>query len=326
MDLPRVGIIGGGISGLSCSAELAKHGVDLCVFDQGYRVGGRSSTRKQQDGRVIADHGVPFFDAREIAFVDAVHQWINAGVCERWEGRYIGTPCMGSICEHLGQGLNIQSNARVEEIQQDADGRWKVVLQDGAGVESSFDQLVLATQPRETVRLLEAHSSSLTEIARSVPMSTVWVLMMTIEDPLDGLDAIYAFSDDDLARLIRDDLKPGRDRRAGRSAVVLHASTDWSNERKAMDREEAARQLTELGLAQIGSLLERDETEFVVSSAIAHRWGSAFPINGFTERCARDDSKNLTICGDWMGWNGLNLGIESAWMSGRTAARAVLGQ
>lgn len=329
MNLPRVGIIGGGISGLSCSAQLATHGVDLCVFDQGYRVGGRSSTRTERDGRVIADHGAPSFDACEKEFIYQINQWIDAGVCSRWEDRFVGMPRMGSICEHLAQGLKIQTSARVEGVNQDTDGRWTVRLRDETNEidENRFDQLVLATQPRETARLLEGHSSSLTEIARSVSMTTVWVLMMTIEDPLDGLDPIHEFpADDSLSRLIRDDLKPGREWLGGRSTVVIHASVEWSEKRKTMDREVAAHQLTDSGLERIASILDRDRAEFVVSSAIAHRWGSAFPVEGFPERCARDGAKNLTICGDWMGWSTLDLGIESAWMSGRSAARAVLGQ
>lgn len=329
MALSRVGIIGGGISGLSCNAQLAKHGVDLCVFDQGYRVGGRSSTRTKRDGRVIADHGAASFDARENEFMDAVHQWIDAGVCSRWEDRYVGTPRMGSIGEHLAQGQKIRSGARVEGIDQDKDGRWIVRLQDETdGIDKNrFDQLVLATQPRETVRLLECHSSSLTKIARSVSMTTVWVLMLTIEDPLDALDALYEFpTDDTLSRLIRDDLKPGRERIADRSTIVIHATVGWSEEHKATGREQVTQLLTDACIDRIGSILDRDRSDFAVSSAIAHRWGSAFPVEGVSERCARDEAKNLTICGDWMGWSTLDLGIESAWMSGRAAARAILNQ
>ncbi len=41
----RVGIVGGGMAGLSCGYELQKQGVDVTVFEKESRVGGRAGTR-----------------------------------------------------------------------------------------------------------------------------------------------------------------------------------------------------------------------------------------------------------------------------------------
>ena len=47
---PHVAIIGGGIAGLSCAKELARHGIRSVVFDTGeHGAGGRLATRSTRD-------------------------------------------------------------------------------------------------------------------------------------------------------------------------------------------------------------------------------------------------------------------------------------
>lgn len=329
MSTPRVAIIGGGISGLTCASSLNAEGVDVCVFDQGYRVGGRTSTRTTLDGRVIADHGAPVFEAHDPAFRSAVTDWIEAGVCTQWEGVCVGTPRMDAASVHLGQGIMIHTSTRIQSIQRGTDQRWSLRAVDKAGNPidadfGGFDHVVLATHPREALRLIDDHSESLAEISGSITMAPMWVLMVTLEDPLDGLDTIIDLPDDrTISRIIRDDHKPGRARIAGQSTLVAHASLSWSETRNAMERDEAAALLTDAVLARISELLDRDLEGVRIESAIAHRWGSAFPTSGVSQRSAQDTEAGLTVCGDWFGWDGLHRGVEAAWLSGRDAAESI---
>ncbi|MBO6512717.1 MAG: NAD(P)-binding protein, partial [Phycisphaerales bacterium] len=148
MSSVRVGIIGGGISGLSCAQALISAGCGVQIFDQGYRVGGRISTRTHMDGRVIADHGAPSFRVDDPGFQSAVHAWIDAGVCAAWDDRFVGKPSMGSISRHLAEGLPVQTSTRIERVKQIEDDSWEVSSEQAA-VDDRFDQLVIAAQPRE---------------------------------------------------------------------------------------------------------------------------------------------------------------------------------
>lgn len=47
--MPSVAIIGGGVSGLSCAATLARDGVDFCVYEKESHVGGHASTDRIGD-------------------------------------------------------------------------------------------------------------------------------------------------------------------------------------------------------------------------------------------------------------------------------------
>ena len=62
----RVGIIGGGISGLATARGLLKYGIECVVFDTGKRgVGGRCSSRLGGDGANFpgtVDHAAQFVE------------------------------------------------------------------------------------------------------------------------------------------------------------------------------------------------------------------------------------------------------------------------
>jgi len=100
---PSIGIIGGGISGLSCALRLRQLGFSsVVVYDTGARgVGGRASSRclpwptsekdygkaKTPSPTVVVDHAAQFFLAEHPDFKDAVAQWHAAGVVKPWEGK-----------------------------------------------------------------------------------------------------------------------------------------------------------------------------------------------------------------------------------------------
>lgn len=67
--IPRVGIEGAGIAGLSCAHVLREAGVPVTLFDKGREPGGRLSTRR---GEFAFDHGAQYFTADDDAFRSAV--------------------------------------------------------------------------------------------------------------------------------------------------------------------------------------------------------------------------------------------------------------
>ncbi len=102
---PNVAIIGGGLSGLVCSIELARRGIRSTVFDTGeHGVGGRLATRSAADSslrnpepltldkRLVFDHASQYFTAADPRFVTMVESWVAAGAVEEWaESGSVGT-------------------------------------------------------------------------------------------------------------------------------------------------------------------------------------------------------------------------------------------
>lgn len=62
----HVAIVGAGIAGLGCGAELARAGVRVSLFDKGRGSGGRCATRRA--GPFAFDHGAQFATATDQRF------------------------------------------------------------------------------------------------------------------------------------------------------------------------------------------------------------------------------------------------------------------
>ena len=92
-----IGIIGGGISGLSCAQRLEQRGfTDITVYDTGKRaVGGRASSRRwpiqgNAEDFLAVDHAAQFFLAKDLEFREHVEQWARAGVVQPWSNNALG--------------------------------------------------------------------------------------------------------------------------------------------------------------------------------------------------------------------------------------------
>ncbi len=311
---------------------LHESGIDVRVLDRGYRIGGRCTTRRTHEGEVVANLGAPCFGADDSVFLNEVHRWIGSGVCARWDGvgdSFVGVPTMDAVVEHMAQGIDVRSGCRVERIMRQ-DGMWEAEVErrDGARVTERCERIVVATHPREAARLIGDHSNTLSSVLGSVETRCVWVLVMRINDPLEGLPAMVDVGDDGsdqiIARIIRDDHKPGRSRETDSSTLVIHAREDWSAANRELDRLEAQRVLTQHTRSLVSSLLGRDVDDQHIDDVQVHRWGSAHPVEGLVQRCETDDDARIVVCGDAFGWKGLSLGVQSAWLSGRAAAMALI--
>ncbi len=229
---------------------------------------------------------------------------------------------MDAIVDHMAQGIDVRSGCRVDRIIR-RDGMWEAEVEgrDGARVTERCDRIVLATHPREAVRLIGEHSDKLSSMLGSVETRCVWVLMMRINDPLEGLPAMVDVGDDEIiARIIRDDHKPGNLRDTDLSMLVTHAREDWSAANRELDRVEAQRVLTQHARLLLSSMLGHDLDDQRIGDVQVHRWGSAHPVEGLPQLCDTDDDASIVVCGDAFGWKGLSLGVQSAWLSGRAAA------
>jgi photolyase PhrII len=328
--LPRVLVIGAGLSGLACARALTDHGLEVVVVDKGRAAGGRMSTRRA-DAALRFDHGAQFFTARGESFRRHVGAWEERGVVARWEARfvtlergelgpdpgndarYVGTPSMSAVARHVASDLAVRSGTRVAELMRGADGRWIARDVDGNDIGSGFDLVVCALPAAQAAELLDRPAPALAQRARGVEIAPCIAAMVAFERPLDvAFDAAFVGGSAELSWLARDASKPGRD--AACDSWVVHAGPEWSA--RCIEHEPA--KLLEPLLDAFAVAVGR-ELPATVYDAV-HRWRYALPTRPLDDRSVFDADLGLGLCGDWCG----GPRVEGAWRSGTDLAGRIL--
>src|SRR5258707_11917722 len=75
-------VVGAGLAGIACGAELAAAGVDVRIVERAHAVGGRMASRRI-DGRPV-DLGAAYFTVRDPEFARVVARWRTAGLARPW--------------------------------------------------------------------------------------------------------------------------------------------------------------------------------------------------------------------------------------------------
>jgi predicted NAD/FAD-dependent oxidoreductase len=322
--LPRVAVVGAGVSGLICARALGDHGYPVRVFDKGRRPGGRMSTREH--GERSFDHGAQFFTARDPRFRRYVESWREDGVVGEWRGRivhfdeegrrshaapdtrWVGTPSMQSLARHLAEDVDVRTGIRITDLER-SEGVWRLRADDGEDA-GEWDIVVVSAPAPQTAALLPP-DSSVRERASGVALAPCWAVMLEL-DGHPALDADAAFvRSGPLSWLARNGSKPGRPRP---DCWVLHGSPEWSEEHLELEPEEAADVLIDAFGAVAGPLPG-------VLFRRAHRWRYALPPAPLPEACIADPDERVVACGDWCG----GPRVEGAFLSGAAAAGRILG-
>lgn len=309
----RIGIIGAGISGLSCADALARRGHDVVLYDKGRGPGGRMSTRRIETPQGVAsfDHGAQYFTVRDRTFHAQVRSWIAAEVVAPWpaagSGAYVGVPGMNAPIRELGARHVVHWSTLVISMQRRADG-WRIGLEDG--VDQDFDAAVVAIPAEQAAALLVDAAPDLAARAAAAVSAPCWTVMVAFDQRVAvSRDCWTEDRDGIVGWTARNNSKPGR---TGPESWVVQATPDWS--RRHIDD-------------------HRDEVTAVVTSALSDRLSVALPDRLGTAahlwrfaRCAEggagpifDADRRLGICGDWL----VGPRVESAWLSGATLAELV---
>ena len=335
---PRVAIIGSGMSGTIAARTLLDHGVDVSVFEKSRHCGGRMSTRRR-DGEPVFDHGAQYFTARDERFARYVESWQRQGVVAKWPDasdsivvmkngtlepksdsveRYVGTPGMRSVVEHLANGIEIKFRTTIENISRNQQDQ--LHLQDiDDNHYGPFDHVIVSTPAPQTVALLQTietnHCDSLLGAIGKIQMNPSWATMVRLEEPLDANPSwVGAFvHESSLNWIARDGSKPQRDAGSGEQ-VVLHATADWSIENLERDPDEIAAEM----LAEFWRV--SNAAVQTPSHLRAHRWRYAIPVDPAQERTLFNDDLSIGCCGDWLG----GPRVEGAFLSGMAAAGRIL--
>jgi len=324
---PRIAMIGTGLAGLMCSRILDDQGLQIKCFEKSHRAGGRASTRIA-DGVTQFDHGAQYFTIRDPVLKPYLESWCADRHVAKWEGnifsidapgvfrdvtstsRFVGTPRMESLPEHLSKELSIDWETEVSKVEFDSSGyRLTSKTDRDLGV---FDIVLWNCPPLQVDKLLPLQCQWRSELSK-VEMVPCWSVMLAFEHrwniPFDG-----AFiNGGSLAWIARDSSKPSRSQTM--DTWVLHSTVAWATENLGISKE-----------AAIASLIE--EAERVTSHkmpnpcvARAHRWLYSRPNETLPESSLWDEVHRLGACGDWCG----GPRVEGALKSGMSLAGHVLG-
>jgi renalase len=322
--VPRVAVIGAGLSGLICAERLIRQGWPVTVFDKGRGPGGRMATRRVEDLRF--DHGAQYFTARDRRFRDRVDAWVHDGVVALWNGRivrlgaggtleespgerFVGIPGMNAPARILATVVEPRGGVRVATVTPDG-GRWR--LEDERGTDlGSYDMVAAAVPSPQAVPLL-AEAPDLASRATDAVMAGCWTVMAQFERRLDlGYDGAFV-TDSPLSWIARNNSKPGRPEE---ETGVLHTSPEWSQRHIEDEQDSVIKALTAAFIDAVGGAAAVP-TEHLA----AHRWRFSLPVQALDEECLFDPERGLGACGDWC--NGAK--VEGAYLSGLALAERMI--
>lgn len=341
----RVAIIGAGMGGLVAARTLQDQGFDVTVFEKSRGVGGRLATRRT-DLAVTFDHGASVFTATDGRFMRYVRSWIQDGLVECWDGRFVrldndgeissagetsktgsvcfvGIPTNNSIAKHLAEDLTIHRSTRIvaaDRINGD-DMKHVYRLKDESDKRfGPFDSVICNLPPVQAAALVDAEVQW---ASRLDPTSMVpcWTMMLVADFSPLPFDAATV-DGDVIAWLSRDDAKPGRSSVIGESKKstcwVIQASANWSGQHLEADPQWVGDAL----VTELQRLLNRSIGD--IQFQRVHRWRYAQLESHHrlddSEEAWFDPSTMWGACGDWI--SGGN--VEGAFLSGQAVAGALM--
>ncbi len=312
--MQHVAIIGAGIAGLTAACFLERGGVKTTVFEKSKGLGGRMATRRTTDHQF--DHGAQYFRADGKGFLAQVAEWSRAGVAAPWSGdRYVGTPGMTAPARDLARGKTVVHGITVSRLARGPSGGWTVY--DSAGLVDApgngrFDAVILAIPAPQAVPLAVTSGLKLDRLS-SARIAPCWALMIGAGRAVEISGGSMQPDHPVIAWIADNASKPDRDT-AG-SAIVLHATPEWS------------RANLELQPEAVASLLLEQVRQFVDVAPVptylaAHRWRFARVEHALGEPCLWNAAERIGACGDWC----LGPRVEAAFDSGEAMARAILSE
>ncbi|WP_328475087.1 FAD-dependent oxidoreductase [Actinoplanes sp. NBC_00393] len=292
-------VVGAGIAGLSCARALTEAGARVRVVERGRVVGGRLAS-KRYNGR-YADIGAAYFVADDPGFAAQAASWQSRGLARPWTDTLLvypgGTRTTGpvrwaapgglrSLAADLAAGLDVRLSTTLDAVPQDADA------------------VVLAMPGPQALRL--APPAGIAEAAQAQRWQPVIAAVLTYPSREWG-DLHGAFVNDHPAlATICDD---GDRRGDGAPVLVAHSSATLAAEH--LDHPEAAAPILAGAVREVLGVAAEPEVH-------VHRWSFAQPEP--VDAAYAVDGR-VWLCGDAFG----RPRVQTAWLSGRAVARALLG-
>lgn len=260
---------------------------------------------------------------------------------------YVGYPRMNSICQNLLDHKNIDIVLQTRACAVREEGIWKLTAHGNDRTDlGSFHWLIGSDRLSGTNNRADLRGApvddfkSLVSSIANVPSLT---LMVAFDSSLENLsfDGIQ-FSDDgdeweSLAWAARDSSKPGRERVDNKECWVVQSNPRVAQyliaqlaavEGQSFEttKKGVAEKAEEILMADFVKAVEKLNDGVVpgVAYSIGHRWSAAFPNTGgrSSSESYVDKEQKFAACGDYLG--SLTGRIEGAYLSGVSAACAVM--
>lgn len=303
--MTKIAIIGAGLSGLS-AAHLLKDYANITIFEKARGVSGRMSTRRSEP--YFFDHGAQYFTARTKTFQGFIQPFLDQGIIERWnaryvkfkgnqiierrnwhheEPRYVGVPGMNHVVKFLASGLNVHINTRISSVKHQ--GVWQLIDEEGKRY-SGFDWVICTLPSPQSSELLPESFKYHNDI-QSIMMRACFGLMIGFERELTlEFDAAHV-TDSDLSWIGVNSNKP---QRAGLFTLMVHSSEDYAEEYIDGDRDQVMQHLVN----ETSHIIGQDVSQ--ASYQAIHSW--RYANNGNKKKKTPiliDHSLKLAACGDW---------------------------
>ncbi|MEQ3554082.1 FAD-dependent oxidoreductase [Pseudonocardia nematodicida] len=308
-------VVGAGIAGVTCAAELAARGVDVTVYERARGAGGRLATHRH-DGRP-ADIGAAYFTVSDDGFAAHVERGRAAGLVREWTDtlavydgttrsadapgpvRWAAPGGLRSLVTDTARDLTVHTGRTVKRVRPGPDGRPVV---DG----ESCDAVVLAMPDPQAVRLLDPDTSAGAAVAGRAWNPVLALTLGFARRDWPELPAAFV-NDHPVLSLVADD----GDRRGDRAPVLVAHSTGELARAHDADPSGAVPEMT-AAVRELLGIADGPEWTHV------HRWRFAAPAQQRDEPFHLDDD-GIGLAGDAWGRSR----VQTAWLSGRAAGRAV---
>ncbi|VEU33396.1 unnamed protein product [Pseudo-nitzschia multistriata] len=360
----RVAVLGSGVAGSSAARILADRGVEVTVFEAGFGIGGRTSTRiTRDDGRYQFDHGAQYLSGPKTdTFRECLDGWKSEGFVKEWTGsfasvdgsgveaegpkskeRWVGYPRMNSICSNMlhHKNIRVKLQTRADAARNEAGSKWN--LKNGKTGEDlgTFDWLIASDRNSGAHHRKDLSSAGVDEFIvgiKDIQSVKSLTAMVVFEKSLGlHLDGVQFEGTEDkhgaLGWAARDTSKPGRERTDGRECWVLQSHPSAAKRllkgKYKIDeiREMARDVLVDDFLKSLPHLAGGNGPDEIppIVSAVGHRWGAAFPVPSQEYT----DVECQPIASKQFVACGDYFGklsgrIEGAYLSGRSAANEIL--
>lgn len=328
--MPRVIVVGGGISGVACAGALNARGHSVTLLDKGRVLGGRMASRTVRDSGTpseghVVDIGASYFTAQHESFVPLIDTLVSEGVVRPWTDsfhvassagidgvktgpiRYTATGGIRSIVEHLARQLTdteIVSGHGVTSVSCVDDG----LLVDGVPADAAA-----LCMPSPQARAVIDPSAPALANSLLATHELVWEPVIAViavyETPTwREFDGIFVNDDPVITWIANDGSRRGTD------APVLVAHMQPVLAAGHLDR---PADVLPAALGAIQRVLGIDETPIW---ATVQRWTYAKPMSASPEPFFLDDTVGLGLAGD--AWAG-GPRVETAWLSGNLLGQAL---
>ncbi|MFM2345877.1 MAG: hypothetical protein RL654_630 [Pseudomonadota bacterium] len=322
--VPRIAVIGAGVSGALCAQALAQAGARVELFDKARGPGGRMATRRHGEGvqTLHFDHGATGFESHSLALQPWIRRGAQGGWLAPWRAqrpdgvdpvRWVAVPGMNEMVRQLIGDLPLQLGQPVSGLLRqprtdETARRWLLQRGEQPGLPRSHDAVVLAMPPQQAAVLLEAHRPDWAEAARQVEMEPCWTLMAETDELPAWPASLLRPAHGPIALLLRDDHKPGRQPRPGRARWVVQARPEWSHRHQDDRPEQIVARLLDALRAEVNP-----GGDLPVHVAMAHRWlySRPCPLLRAGPSCWWDAELGLGVCGDFLGGGTVELAALS---------------